>query len=617
MLRFPRAPWVLLALLTIAHLALIASFVRTAYSAPDADGYYAQARMLVLEGRPDFEPESPVQHLGMHWLEKEDGRFISRYPPGLSIVIGFVWKVFGRDVSLYVNAFLAALTLPLVFLLCRPYAGDWLALLGALIQGANPAANSHALSGDSHTLTTFCLVLGLVLLDRWRRHGGRFTPFAAGFALAYIPLVRFAEAAAAVGIIAFLALLWSKPERRQGALYAIGGALIPALALAAHNQYHFGAFWRTAYALTGESNLSLAYLLRNWATYGQSLLNSGVGYFIAPAVLGLFLMWQDRELRPMAAAIALINGAITFLYCCYYFADFGSPVNVRFLLPTLPLYLPPALNVIRNLPPRAVVGPAAVVLTLFQITMGQPMGMAQLRANTASADRSAAAVAGMEEFVPAGSVLFGERRLNEQLHFTGEWKLASAELVADPSRRGRFGGGGLAGPGGGFPGPGGPGGGPPREGGPDADRPSPMQRGKGAALRARYEELTGPDRVRAALEDAEVWAGSKGVYLVVSDGEQTASLPPPYELELAGRIEMPEAPENPPLTRRSRRGFRPGMQGRRGAGVPGGAARGPDGLGDGPFAGPQGPGGGPGGAGGSPFGLGDETLLVYRVKRTL
>ncbi len=168
-----RMPWALLiSPLTLVHFVFLASFVRPAYSAPDADGYYAQARMLVLEGRSDFQPESPAQHLGVHWLEKEDGRFISRYPPGLSIVIGGVWKLFGRDASLYVNAVLASLTLPLVFLLCRPYSGNWLALVGVWVQAADPAANRHALNADSHTLTTFCMVGGLFPVGPLGRRGG-------------------------------------------------------------------------------------------------------------------------------------------------------------------------------------------------------------------------------------------------------------------------------------------------------------------------------------------------------------------------------------------------------------------------------------------------------------
>jgi hypothetical protein len=485
--------------------------------------------MLVLEGRPDFQPESPVQHLGVHWLEKEDGRFISRYPPGLSIVVGAVWKIFGRDASLYVNAVLASLALPLVFLLCRPYSGNWLALVGVWLQAADPAANRHALNADSHTLTTFCMVGGLFLLDRWGRRGGRWTALAAGLVLAYIPLVRFAEAAAAIGIVAFLVLIWRRPERRPEIPFVLAGALPPILVLAAHNQFHFGAFWRTAYALTGESSLSLEYLIRNWAIYSQSLLTSGVGYFVSPGVVGLLLMLREREARPFAAAAGLIAASITLLYCCYYFASFGSPVTVRFLLPTLPLYLPPALYFFRTCLPRAALWPALAVLLLFQTGMGQPTGLIELRRESLEAERSAAAITALEGLVPNGSVVLGDDRLHDQLNFTGQWKLADARLILPPPRRG---------PGDGPSGP------PPE----NPNGPNPRQRGKAAELRARYDGLNRAAKLAAVLQDAVVWAGDADVFWVVpeSSANRLPPLPDGYALEQVGRIELPSPPRREP-----------------------------------------------------------------------
>ncbi|MBI1353719.1 MAG: hypothetical protein GC160_05180 [Acidobacteria bacterium] len=606
MLRHRWTPWVLLAALVVAHFAMLARFVRGGYAAPDADGYYAQARMLVFEGRPDFEAESALQHLGMHWLEKADGRFISRYPPGLPLVIGAAWAAFGRGAALYVDPLLAALTLPAVFLLCLPYTGPWLALAAAFVQAAEPTANRHALSADSHTLTTLCLVAGLALLDRWGRRGGRWTALAAGFALAYIPLVRYAEAAAAVGVVAFLALVWRRAERRPEIPYVLAGALVPALGLAVHNEIHFGAFWRTAYALTGESNLSLAYLARNWSVYCQALLSSGVGYFIAPGLLGLLLMLREEDSRPFAAAAGLAAGSITLLYCCYYFAMGGAVGSLRFLLPTLPLYLPPAFYFLRKALPGATLAPGVAALLFFQGTMGQPSGLHALEAQASSAEVSAAAIRGLEEIVPQGAVLLGDRRLHEQLNFTGEWRLADDDALLPGEGRRR--------PQGGPPG-GGPGGfgGPP--GMDDApDQPSPMQRGKGKDLRARYDRLPPPQRLPAMLGDLETWAGSAGVYWALTGDERTPRLPEGYELDVVGRIELPQ-PEQPE--------GRPGLGGRRRGPAGGGFPRrmGPGGMGPGGFGpggmgqGGPGPGGlGPGGPGGGPgFGLSGEPITVYRL----
>ena len=71
----------ILALILIAHFVFMMFFFSPAISTPDANGYYAQARFIAESGRTWFEPESPLQYTGPHWLKTESGRFFSRYPP--------------------------------------------------------------------------------------------------------------------------------------------------------------------------------------------------------------------------------------------------------------------------------------------------------------------------------------------------------------------------------------------------------------------------------------------------------------------------------------------------------------------------------------------------------
>jgi len=94
-----------------------------------------------------------------------------------------------------------------------------------------------------------------------------------------------AEAGAAIGAVAFLALLWR--QGRRDVVWPVLGALPPALALASINWMHFGAPWRTAYALTGESNLSWRYFVQNWSMYIESVLTSGVRLFAVLGVISL------------------------------------------------------------------------------------------------------------------------------------------------------------------------------------------------------------------------------------------------------------------------------------------------------------------------------------------
>jgi hypothetical protein len=528
----------LLALLTAGHFLTLSRFVRPAYAAPDADGYYAQARLIVQEGRLTFEPASPAQHLGMHWLEKPDGSYISRYPAGFPLLLGAVWSVAGRDASLWVNAALAALTLPALYMLAAPYVGAWPALGAVVVQAANPTANFHAVHADAHTAACFFLVLGWALLDGWRRLHCKWLGLAGGFALACVPAVRYAEAAAALGAVAFLALLWR--QGRRDLHWPVIGALAPAAALGAVNMAQFGTPWRTAYALTGESNLRWEYFAANWSMYIDSILTSGVGLFAVLGGLGALVMFRERETRPVAAGLGLSALAITLVYMAYYFNPAAGVSADRFLLPTLPLYLPPAIWFLR----RAISGRTFVValagLVVLQAGIGLPEGFRRMAGQAAMSDRSAKLLAGLEKLVPTGAVLLADRPVQETLHFTGLWKQADLALFGDGEepmgRRGpRFG---------------------PGANDDDEARPAPMQRDKGKALRARYEGLPPREKTALLLADLEAWANpDREIYLVASEdraGPPFRVLQRAAELTRVGEIEIPreEAPDAGPRGRR-------------------------------------------------------------------
>jgi hypothetical protein len=196
-------------------------------------------------------------------------------------------------------------------------------------------------------------------------------------------------------------------------------------------------------------------------------------------------------------------------------------------LPTLPLYLPGAVYLLRTAAPPGVFALALAALVFLQIFMGQPAGMRELRGAANAAELSAAAIEGLDDLVPHGSVLLGDRRLHEQIHFTGQWKLADAEpLFATPRHPSLL---------------------EDLESDPAApNRPSPMQRGKGAELRARFAHLQGEARIHAMLRDLEMWAAGAEIFWVVPEDE-IQRLPkslPRHRLELAGLIALPPAPQS-------------------------------------------------------------------------
>ena len=82
--------WALILLAALAgYGATLHHYWQPAIVHPDANGYWAQATLLVETGRSWFTPASDAQYVGMHWLLTPGGAYVSRYPPGLPLLTGF------------------------------------------------------------------------------------------------------------------------------------------------------------------------------------------------------------------------------------------------------------------------------------------------------------------------------------------------------------------------------------------------------------------------------------------------------------------------------------------------------------------------------------------------
>ena len=108
-------PYSAAVVLLIAYGGLLAQRFHPAIATPDANGYWAQGRLLADTGQTWFKPESPLRFIGMHWLVMDGERYASRYPPGLAVAIAAVCKVFGPDAAMLLNPLFALATLAGIF----------------------------------------------------------------------------------------------------------------------------------------------------------------------------------------------------------------------------------------------------------------------------------------------------------------------------------------------------------------------------------------------------------------------------------------------------------------------------------------------------------------------
>ena len=62
-------------------------------------GIGRRASLIVKTGRTWFTPGSNCAAIGMRWLLTGKDVYVSRYPPGLAVVVGIVYRLFGWQAS--------------------------------------------------------------------------------------------------------------------------------------------------------------------------------------------------------------------------------------------------------------------------------------------------------------------------------------------------------------------------------------------------------------------------------------------------------------------------------------------------------------------------------------
>ena len=103
----------------LVYVTLLLTRFAPAVSEPDDNGYFAQGTLLVTTGHTWFVPQSDAQYIGMHWLITADGKYISRYPPGLAVVVALVYAVGGYAATTLINPALSLLALIGTYKLAR------------------------------------------------------------------------------------------------------------------------------------------------------------------------------------------------------------------------------------------------------------------------------------------------------------------------------------------------------------------------------------------------------------------------------------------------------------------------------------------------------------------
>jgi hypothetical protein len=517
-----RTQWLPIVALLIIYSVFLRWNFAPGIAAFDEHGYYAQGSLLATTAKTSLDLESRAQYVGQHWFPASDGRYYSRHSPGLALAVAASWQLFGQDLgstlSLAINSVLSLLALLGAFLLVRKIVGHWWGLAAAALLAAGPTFSTHALAGDAHMLVTALLVWGIYLLVLWSSGGRMAHAFLAGLLLGSIPVARAPEAIYVLGIALFLGMHWRARRRIwRHYLAAAAGAAVPLVPFAVHNHLCFGAFWRTAYALTGEqSAFSISNLRMHFALYLRALAGgAGLWLFFPLGLAGAAAMLAWARVRALGLAVLAITAPATLLYMAYYWAPRGEPTLItRFLLPVFPLLILSGLwlvsSVSRRLRPWARIAVAGGLVAL-QLLYVAPASFARCRAMYNQKSAVAAAARGVETTIAHGSVVMASPGVLADLDFLRRWRLADPMLALGV---------------------------PAQAASEAADGPGRL----GEGGKQRYWRIGPEESCRAFRGDVMAWAGGAPIYFVGTESEAKNALemleyPPTFAV--IGRIPMP------------------------------------------------------------------------------
>ncbi|MCK4395406.1 glycosyltransferase family 39 protein [candidate division WOR-3 bacterium] len=513
---------VLLAFLPVLfHFVFLIVHFEPAISTPDANGYFAQAKMIAKEGKTYLEPESILQYIGPHWLHRSDNHYFTTFPPGFPAVLAVIYRVFGPKVTLLVSPLMASLTLLGLFLLCRLWIGKSWALLAVALIAVNPFANEHALFGDSHIAVVFFLIWALFFLVKWSKTDSIWWAFGAGLSLGIIPTIRYPEAllTLAFGIFVLIHLKEKKISWRSLMVGAIGAA-IPLGMLCIRNQMAFGAFWKTGYALSNDpANLGWNYFISYSLSYLQMLINEGCGLMFILGIIGIVVLCARRSTWKQGILFLLLVVPLTILYMSYCWKPDSQ--SMRFLLPTFYIYTIAGVYLLRIITNKrySLAWAGSAVLLLITILWGFPPSLHSLQYLKKRNAILAQVTDEIEKHVEPGSILITNEGISQHLDFIGCWRLIDASIM----RISRFK--------------------PQRVFAPGKVIPKRKVLRNVEAL-TKYEDLTGKELFNSFSNDVWQWAGNgRKVYLVVNEeqiSEFKSRLSQYDKLETIEKIEIPE-----------------------------------------------------------------------------
>jgi len=430
----PVRPWEIVTLagiLLVYAVALAAYFVPT-LGGPDANSYHVSARMLEQHGHFYQVPADDLAFVGRMWVEDEQGRFYSKYPPLYPALCGVLMRAFGDLAGMLVAPVCSWLAVLGAFVLARALLPGWAALLAALAAASNPLFNIFSADQVSHPASIAFLTWGFALFFHGAKREER--PRAvllvgSGLLLGYAVGIRYTNFLLLAAPALWFGLGLTRSWRAAGAWLA--GLAVPGLLLAWFHWSAFGSPLNTGYSLTDEQQgFSLSSFVHNLRFY-FAFMGEGVGPLFVLSLCGFVTTWRRDWRRGAFFSVWLLPLAL--LYVSYYYLPALSEGYLRFLLPLVAPCMLLALVFAREAL-AAFESPATRRLLIgaliaCQVAWGVVGSIDRFELRYAFNDMQHRKVQFIREQVPAGSALFGPVWLLDALDYHQSYTLRDLDLV--------------------------------------------------------------------------------------------------------------------------------------------------------------------------------------------
>lgn len=488
---FIKEKFIFLAILfVIIHFIFLLFFFKPAISTPDAQGYFVQAKIIAQEGKTEIEPESIIQYLGPHWLNSGNNSYYTSFPPGLPVIIAFIYKSLGENASLLINPIMASLSLLGLFFICRLWIGKGWGLFAIALMFVNPTFNEHALYGDSHISVIFFLIWSVFFLAKWIKTNSQKWAFLTGLFIGIIPTIRYPEFLFSIAFGIFIILNFKKLSKKS-IFTGIAGFLIPTIALSIRNQIAFNGFWKTGYGLAQESHFSFSNIINNVFPYLQKLIFQGLGLIFVIGIIGIIIMVIKKKLRNRGIFFSLLVIPITILYMSYFWKP--DPQSMRFLLPTFFIYTISTVWLISNIKDKKLVKISIVLLLITVIFWGLPPSLLMMEQQKKNNSILTEITDIVKDKIEPDNIIITYEGISQQLDFVGSWKLTDISILNTilPNSHNNV----------------------------LSDRRRPL---RNLEARERYKNLTDIELFKTFKKDIWEWAGNNSeVYLIIKENYLT------------------------------------------------------------------------------------------------